>query len=99
MVLVGGDIHRTRVLTYDTTSTVGYPLTELITSPIHDGIIESANAPHPNLDFDAGMPHSFLLMEVDSTKSPASLTARFKNSAGKEFHTVRLIASDLRLTP
>ena len=96
VVLVGGDIHRTRVLSYDTTNTAGYPLTELITSPIHDSIIEAANAPHPNLVFDAGMPHSFLLIEVDARKSPAVLTAHFKNESGDEFHSVRLVQSNLR---
>ena len=96
VVLVGGDIHRTRVLRHDTTNTVGYPLTELITSPIHDSIIEAANAPHPNLVFDAGMPHSYLLIEVDARQSPAILTARFKNSAGDEFYSLRLGESDLR---
>ena len=96
VVLVGGDIHRTRVLKYDTTDTAGYSLTELITSPIHDGVMESADAPHPNLVFDAGMPHSFLLIDADSRESPATLTARFKNSSGKEFHTVRFSETDLR---
>lgn len=96
VVLVGGDIHRSRVLKYDTTETVGYSLTELITSPIHDGVMESADAPHPNLVFDAGVPHSFLLIDADSRKSPATLTARFKDSSGKEFHTVRLTETDLR---
>jgi alkaline phosphatase D len=96
VVLVGGDIHRTRVLKYETTNTAGYPLTELITSPIHDSVIEAANAPHPNLVFDAGMPHSFLLIEVDARQSPAALTARFKNSSGDEFYSVRLTESHLR---
>lgn len=96
VVLVGGDIHRTRVLKHSTTMTVGYPVTELITSPIHDGIIESANAPHPDLVFDAGMPHSYLLIEVDSRQSPATLTARFRNSAGRDFYSSRLVATELR---
>lgn len=96
VVLVGGDIHRTRVLTYDTTKASGYPITELITSPIHDSIIEAANAYHPGLTFDAGMPHTYLLMEVDARTSPAILTARFKNAAGEAYHVVRLIQSDLQ---
>jgi alkaline phosphatase D len=96
VVLVGGDIHRTRVLRHDTIDTVGYRLTELITSPMHEGIIEAANAPHPNLIFDAGMPHSYLLLEADACKSPAILTARFKNSAGEVFHCERLVESSLR---
>ena len=99
VLLIGGDIHRTRVLRHDTTGTIGYPLTELITSPMHDSIIEAANAPHPSLVFDAGMPHSYLLVTVDSRKSPAVLTARFKNSSGEEFHVERLVQSDLEAAP
>ncbi len=90
VVLVGGDIHRTRVLRHETTETAGYPLTELITSPIHAGVIDAANTPHPELIHDSGEPHSFLLITVDTTLTPPTLAAHFQNAAGRELYSLTL---------
>ena len=90
VVLAGGDVHRTRVLRYDTTDLAGYPLTELITSPIHAGVIDAANAPHPALVHDSGEPHAFLLMTVDTTVTPATLVAQFQNAEGRELYSLTL---------
>jgi len=95
IVLLAGDVHRTRVLRYDTMSTAGYALTELITSPIHDGVIEDANAPHPALVHDSGAPHSFLVVDVDTTASPATLHARFQDAGGRELYALTLDAATL----
>jgi alkaline phosphatase D len=95
VVLMGGDIHRTRVLRYETRELVGYPLTELITSPIHSGVIVEANAPHPALIHDSGEPHSFLLMTVDTTVSPPTLHARFQNAQGRELYSLTLNSAEL----
>ena len=90
VVLVSGDIHRTRVLRYETIETAGYPLTELITSPIHAGVIDGANAPHPALVHDSGEPHAFLLVTVDTTVTPPTFTAQFQNEAGRELYSLTL---------
>ena len=97
VVLMGGDVHRTRVLRYDTSDSVGYPLTELITSPIHDGggAMVANNAPHPDLIHDSGEPHSFLLLTADTTSSPPTLHARFENSAGRELYSLTLDTATL----
>ncbi len=95
VVLVGGDIHRTRVLKHRVAEQAGYPLYELITSPIHDGIMASANAPHPDLVFDAGEPHSFLLLTGDTQGDEPMLTAEMINADGRRLHTVTLEPSDL----
>lgn len=97
VVLMGGDVHRTRVLRYDTSDSVGYPLTELITSPIHDGggAMVANNAPHPDLIHDSGEPHSFLILTVDTTSSPPTLHARFENSAGRELYSLTLDTATL----
>ena len=95
VVLVGGDVHRTRVLRYDTTDVVGYPLTELVTSPIHDSVIEEANAPHPDLVHDSGEPHAFLLLTVDTTVQPATLRAEFQNASGEELYSLTFDADSL----
>ena len=95
VVLMGGDVHRTRVLRYPTEEVVGYALTELITSPIHDGVIVEANAPHPALVFDSGTPHAFLLLTIDTTVEPATLHASFQNGGGVELYALTLDAAAL----
>ena len=90
VVLVGGDVHRSRVLRHGTIESAGYQITELITSPVHDSVIEAANAPHRGLIHDAGEPNSFLLLTADDTSQPASLSASFMNHSGREFHALRV---------
>ncbi|MGI9454925.1 MAG: alkaline phosphatase D family protein [Aeoliella sp.] len=96
VVLVGGDIHRTRVVRHATKELVGYDLTELITSPLHDGIIETANAPHPGLIFDAGEPHSFLLLTANTNRNPNELVCQLQNADGEVLHEERMEWVDLR---
>lgn len=95
VVLLGGDVHRTRVLRYETSELAGYPLTELITSPIHASVIDAANAPHPALIHDSGEPHAFLLLTVDTTAAEPMLHAQFQNSGGRELYSTTLAASEL----
>jgi alkaline phosphatase D len=95
VVLAGGDIHRTRVLRYPTEDVVGYAVTELVTSPIHAGVIEEADTPHPALVFDSGTPHAFLLLTVDTTVQPATLHASFQDGTGRELHALTLSAAEL----
>ena len=95
VILVGGDVHRTRVLRHHTSGSAGYRIPELITSPVHDGVIETANAPHPALIHDSGEPNTFLLMTVDNKSKPATLDARFLNKDGREFLAVKFTEQDL----
>lgn len=89
VVLVGGDIHRSRVIRHETADG-GVPIVELITSPMHGGIIAAANAPHPGLVHDMGEPRSFLLLDADAKLAPPQLRARFMNAAGRELFAYRL---------
>jgi alkaline phosphatase D len=82
VILVGGDIHRTRAVRHDTQKSAGYPLIELITSPLANTVIESANAPHPGLLADRGIDQTFLLLTADATVEPAQLEARFIDAKG-----------------
>ncbi|XAL98119.1 alkaline phosphatase D family protein [Phycisphaeraceae bacterium D3-23] len=82
VVLVGGDIHRSRCIEHDTADAAGYVIREFITSPMHHRIIDTANQPHDGLVFDAGVPHSFLLLETDMTEQGEPLLlARFLSAA------------------
>lgn len=96
VVLIGGDIHRTRVLRHHSTQQAGYRIPELITSPVHDGVIANAKQPHPALIHDSGEPNSFLFLTVDNRATPSTLTASFQNSAGREFYSLKLTDEELR---
>lgn len=90
VVLVGGDIHRTRVLRHGTKDRAGYDLPELITSPLANVVSLIAEVESPEVILDAGEPESFLLLEADTTVEPATLSARFldqRNHAFLEYTT------------
>ena len=95
VVLVGGDIHRTRVLHHQSTERAGYRIPELITSPVHSGVIATANAPHPGLIHDSGTPNTFLLLTVDNRDNPATLDARFLDKDGLMLFELKLTEQDL----
>ena len=85
VTLVGGDIHRSRVIQHASKSLAGYDIIELIVSPMHDGVIASANAPHPGLIKDMGEPQTFLLLDISKQEgSIKEARARFLNAKGKE---------------
>ena len=92
VVLVSGDIHRSRVVRHGCSEFAGYDITELITSPLHAGIIKSANAPHPGLIKDMGSPNTFLLLEVDGTGTTPIAKATFIRAGGEMVyqHWIRL---------
>jgi alkaline phosphatase D len=83
VLLCGGDIHVTRVLKYLAAETVGYPLYQFVSSPIHHKTIPALNVPHPSLLHSAVEPNTFLKLTADSTQSPPRLTADFINRHGK----------------
>ena len=96
VVLVGGDVHRSRVVRHDTRITAGYPVTELITSPVHGGVIGNADAPHPGLVADFGQPHTFLLIRASGGLAYRALQVEFIGQDGHAFHGLELTESALR---
>jgi alkaline phosphatase D len=95
VILVGGDIHASRVLRYKTKKTIGYELLQFIASPIHANVIPSLNVYHPDLVRSAVEPHVFLLMDFDSTVTPARLQASLINRHGARVFTYDLTVDDL----
>lgn len=92
VVLVGGDIHRSRVVRHASKARAGYDIMELITSPMHHSIIRAANAPHPGLVKDMGEPFSFLMLEAAQAQQEAtSARARFVNAEGRELFALDLL--------
>lgn len=95
VVLIGGDIHCSRHLKYDTEKTVGYPIHQFIVSPIHDSTIPKLNVPHPNLVRGEAVPHVWLRLEADSTQSPARLRAEWVQMKGQPMWDVTLTEDEL----
>jgi hypothetical protein len=71
-----------------TASWSGYQIHELITSRIHDGVIETTNASHPSLIHDSGKPNAFLLVTIPGDTKPAKLNAKFLDKDGHAFFEV-----------
>ena len=96
VVLVGGDIHVSRLLRFPTRAAVGYDLTEFITSPMHDRLIPDANRPDPKLVASAVEPWVFLKLTVDSTGTEPVLVGELMNRDGKRFFRQELKAGELK---
>jgi alkaline phosphatase D len=95
VVLIGGDIHVTRVLKHDTSATVGYPLYEFISSPMHHKVIPSLNVPHPALIHSAVEPHTFLTVTFDDTEKVPALHAEFIRRDGRRLFEVTVNLNEL----
>ncbi len=90
VVLIGGDIHCSRLLKYKTELQVGYPLYQFIVSPIHDSTIPELNVDHPDLVKGAAIPHVWLRLEADSTQTPATLHAEWMQMNGRKMWDIKL---------
>lgn len=96
VILIGGDIHASRVLKYKTAKTVGYDLVQFIASPIHGSTIPSLNVYHPDLVRSAVEPNVFLRVDADSTVTPATFNASLINKNGESVFSYHLTTDDLK---
>ena len=99
VVLIGGDIHRTRVVRHDVEALTGYPLIELISSPMANSVIGSAKQPHPGLIYDVGNSQTFMSFEADSTAQTPHWTARFLDHEGVELFRISRSLAELSTPP
>lgn len=84
VVLVSGDIHRSRVVTHATAALAGYDLTEITTSPLHARSFSSGAISGPHVAFDKDVAKSYLLLEcVAEPGRPPSVEARIRTAAGE----------------
>lgn len=95
VILVGGDIHASRVLCYPTEKNVGYKLVQFIASPIHASTIPSLNVYHPDLVRSAVEPNVFLRVDADDTVTPPQLLATLINKDGEHVFSYHLTTDDL----
>ncbi|MCC9608984.1 alkaline phosphatase family protein [Blastopirellula sp. JC732] len=96
VVLIGGDIHCSRLLRYKTTGQAGYPIHQFIVSPIHDRTIPSLNVAHPDLIKGAAIPHVWLRLEADMTRTPATLHAEWVQRDDRKMWDLKLDETQLR---
>jgi predicted esterase len=99
VVLVSGDIHRSRLVRHDTRDLVGYDLVELTTSPAAQRVLAKADAPHADLVFDRGVEQAWMSVEATGTGDDALLVADFRDEKGASFFQTRLWARHLRGEP
>lgn len=96
VVLVGGDIHCSRLLKYETESVVGYPIHQFIVSPIHKHTIPSLNVAHPNLVRGEAVPHVWLRLDVDTSQKAPQLHAQWIQMEGRPMWDITLTEADLK---
>ncbi len=96
VLIVTGDIHRCRHLSYPPEEGAGYPIDEWITSPLANTVIETANVAHPSLVFDAGEEGVFLSVEAQHTGETPRLSCRLITAAGGVLHEKSYTPADLR---
>jgi pimeloyl-ACP methyl ester carboxylesterase len=99
VVLVSGDIHRSRLVRHDTRDIVGYALTELVTSPAAQKVGAKADAPHADLVWDRGMEQTWMSIEASGQGDAALLVADFRDETGVSYFQTRLWAKHLRGEP
>lgn len=95
VILIGGDVHRSRMIVHPVQELVGYDVPELITSPLAQNVIAENNVDLPGLRFDAGEPEAFLLVQADSSPGEPVLCARFCTADGRELHACRFTLAAL----
>lgn len=96
VLIVTGDIHRCRHLSYPPAEGAGYPIDEWISSPLGNSVIEAANVAHPALVFDGGEKGVFLSIEAKDIEGDAELWSRLIKSDGVTVHEKRYLASELK---
>lgn len=84
LVLVGGDIHRSRVILHPVKELVGYDVPEFISSPLAQSPIEAAKVDAPGLLFDVGSSSAFLWLETSRAEQDLEIRGHILDEAGKE---------------
>ena len=95
VVLVSGDVHRSRCILHPTRALAGYDIPEFVTSPLAQDVLEVNAVPVQGLEFDAGEPSSCLLLTARVAAEGLAVRATFVAGDGREFHRREFAAGDL----
>ncbi len=97
VVLVSGDVHRSRLILHPTRELVGYDVPEAVTSPLAQSVIEANKVDVPGLEFDAGEASSCLILEAKvGDGGEAVVRLSFHAGDGREFHVREFTAGSLQ---
>lgn len=101
VVLVGGDLHVTRLIVHRTRDLCGYDVPEVVASPLAQAAIEANAGPHAGVLFDAAVTSAFLLAtaRADSDGTPAQLTLQFVRGDGAELFARTFALAELSPPP
>ncbi len=102
VVLVGGDIHRPRVIRHvGAEAALGYAPIELISSPLANHHIATAAAPHEGLLWDAKANFVALILDVTGATGgePVKVEATFIGPKGETLHRQVFAPTDLARSP
>lgn len=104
VVLVGGDLHRSRVVVHPTEETgIPYPVREIVASPLGGNAAKDAGVKTAAVAFDAAENYSYVLLTADSFEKPPRLTAVLKSANSGELFRVELgsgaLASNTAVVP
>lgn len=93
VMLVGGDIHCSQVMKFDTEKRIGYPLYHIVTSPMHNRVIrEHEGLQRPGMLFARAEPNTFLKITANTLVEPKLLVAEIIDITGQAIY--RLAAGD-----
>ena len=96
LVLVGGDVHRPRVIRHgDAAQHLGYSPIEFVSSPLANHHIAAAAAPHPGLIWDAAADSVALVLEVTSGDPAPTVVGRMIGPDGEVLRTHTVGPEDL----
>ncbi|NCG56600.1 MAG: hypothetical protein GWP35_06810 [Proteobacteria bacterium] len=98
VLIVTGDIHRCRHLSYPPSEGAGYAIDEWITSPLASTVISTAKVDHPALVFDGGEPRVFLGLEVDATTGIPKMKCQLITDEGLVIHQKTYTINDLSVS-
>lgn len=91
LVLVSGDLHRSRVVVHPTEETgIPYPVREIVTSPLGGNTAKDAGVKTAAVAFDAAENYSWALLAADSYEKPPRLVASLKSASSGELYQVEL---------
>jgi alkaline phosphatase D len=96
VVLVGGDLHVTRLIRHRSEELCGYGILECVTSPLSQSVIPANAGAIDGVLFDAQPDSSFLRIDAARTDDGATLALRFLDAAGAELFAHECTASELR---
>jgi alkaline phosphatase D len=104
VVLVGGDLHRSRVVVHPTEETgIPYPVREIVASPLGGNAAKDEGVKTAAVSFDKAENYSYALLAADSYEKPPRLVATLKSANSGELFQVELgsgaLASNAAVVP